>query len=140
MERSNMNNNISPCQNKIKIIEGLNALENIRNIITLNNKIARIILEETVAVKWLEIKKANKYLKEILPLLKNTLLWNIPRMKDLIIFMENNFDKKIIHSPCNYVNFLEKLLHREDIDKNIRFLKYVISDENRCQRVFRKIN
>ena len=137
---SKSNNNMLPCQYKTKVIEGLNALENIKKIITLNNKISRIILEETVAVKWLEIKKANKYLKEMLPLLKNTLFWNIPSMKELIIFIENNFNKQIQNSPCKYVDFLEKLLHQENIDKNIRFLKYVINDNNRCQRVFGKIN
>ena len=134
------NNTLTICQYKNKILEGLIALENLKKIIVLNNKLARIILEETVAIKWKEIKKSNKEAEKMIPLLKKTLLWNIPHMKDFIIFVENNFDKKTVHSPCSYVDFLEKMLHRENISKNIRFLKYVLDDNIRCKRVFRKIN
>jgi hypothetical protein len=104
----------------------------------LNNKVSRIVLEETIAVKWTEVKKMIKQIKVILPTLKDTIVWNIPHIKNLIIFSEDNLDHKNI-GPCMFSDFLERMLQREDMEKNIRFLKYVLNDNVQCQRVFKKV-
>ena len=128
----------SVCFSKNKILDGLKALEDIRKIIVLNNKVARIVIEETIVVKWQDIKKSINKLKLILPLMKNTVIWNIHHMKNLIEFAENNLNQQTI-SPCVFSDFLEKMLHRRDMAKNIRFLTYVLNDNVRCQRVFGEI-
>lgn len=135
--QDNTNTNMSICSSREKMLGGLNDLEDIRKIMVLNNKVAKIVLEETIAVKWPEIKKMIKQIKVILPTLKNTVIWNIPHMKNLIIFTEDNLHHRYI-SPCMFSDFLERMLQREDIGKNIRFLKYVLKDNVQCQRVFRK--
>jgi len=129
---------VSICFSKNKILDGLKALDDIRKIMILNNKVARIVLEETIAVKWNEIKKSIKQLKIMLPLFKNTLVWNIPHMKNLIVYTEDNLNQQHI-SPCMFSDFLEKMLQRKDMAKNIRFLTYVLNDNIRCQRVFGEI-
>ena len=140
VENTNIDSvSISICYSKDKILDGLKALEDIRKITNLDNKVARIVLEETIVVKWIEIKKAIKQLKLMLPSIKNTLIWNIPHMKNLIEFTENNLNQSTI-SPCMFSDFLEKLLQRRDMAKNIRFLKYVLNDNMRCKRVFKEIN
>lgn len=132
--------NLTICDYRNKILNGLDALENLREIIITKNKLARIILEETVSVYWTDIKKSNKVIKKIIPTLQNTLFWKISYIKDLVTLIQNNFNIKILKSPCSYVDFLELLLHKNNIKEDIEFLKYVFSDNNRCSRVFRKIN
>lgn len=137
------NNNINtrlPCNYKNKIIKALNSLETLKKIIKSDNRVVNIILEETILVQWIQIKKTNKYINKLLPLLKNTLLWYIPDMKEIILFIDNNFDKKTENDPYKYIEFIKKLLQKENISRNIRFIKYIINDENRCNLVFRKIN
>jgi len=129
---------VSICFSKNKILNGLKALDDIRKIMILNNKVARIVLEETISVKWNEIKKSIKQLKQMLPSFKNTLVWNIPHMKNLIVYAEDSLNQQHI-SPCMFSDFLEKMLQRKDMAKNIRFLTYVLNDNIRCQRVFGEI-
>lgn len=132
--------NLTICDYRNKILNGLDALENLRQIVITKNKLARIILEETVYVYWNDIKKSNKVIQKILPTLQNTLIWNISYIKDLVNLIQNNFNIKILQSPCSYVDFLELLLHKDSIKEDIEFLKHVFSDNTRCSRVFRKIN
>ncbi len=67
---SKNNNNISFCDYKTNIINSLNALEDLRKIIVSDNRIARIVIEETIVIKWEDIKKMVVKLDEILPSLK----------------------------------------------------------------------
>lgn len=127
------------CNNKIKITEALNSLYEIKQITDSGNKIARIILEETIAVNWLKIKGAIKMIKELLPVSKKTILWKIPRTKKLIRFIEQNLDETK-KSPCKFVDFMEKIINQDDFDENIQFFKYLVNDDLQCKRVFENIN
>ena len=126
-------NNISFCDSKKKIINSLNALEDLR--IISNNRIAKTIIEETIIIKWDEIKNMIIQLNNMIPLLKKTLIWNIKELKDLIIFIENNLNFSNI-SPCNFSDFMQILLKRKQTEKNIRFLKYIINDNVKCKEMF----
>ena len=129
-----MSNNIEFC-NSDKIINSLNALEDLRKIMVSNNRIARIVIEETIIIKWDDIKNMIIQLNNMLPFIKTTLIWNIKELKDLILFIENNLNFSNI-SPCNFSDFIEILLKRKQIEKNIRFLKYIINDNVKCKEVF----
>jgi hypothetical protein len=132
---SKNNNNISFCDSKTKIINSLNALEDLRKIMVSDNRIAKIVIEETIVIKWEDIKKIIVKLDEILPSLKTTLVWNIKELKDLILFIQNNLNFVNV-SPCNFLDFMELLLKRKQIEKNIRFLKYIVNDNVKCKQVF----
>ena len=63
------NNNINtrlPCNYKNKIIKALDSLETLKKIIKLDNRVVNIILEETILVQWIQIKKTNKYINKLL--------------------------------------------------------------------------
>ena len=100
------------CSNREKILNSLSVVENMKKIVDLNNDVARIVLEETIAVNWKQVKYIIKNLKLLLPTIQNTVLWNIPQMQDLVVFTESTLrgsDK----SPCQFADFLEKVLHQE---------------------------
>lgn len=128
-------NNISFCDSKTKIINSLDALEELRKIMVSDNRIARTVIEETIVIKWNDIKNMIVKLNKMLPSLKTTLVWNIKELKDLIIFVENNLNFSNI-SPCNFSDFMEMLLKRKQTEKNIRFFKYIINDNVKCKQVF----
>jgi hypothetical protein len=132
---SKNNNNILFCDSKTKIINSLNALEDLRKIMVSDNRVARIVIEETIVIKWEDIKKMVVKLDEILPSLKTTLVWNIKELKDLILFFQNNLTFVNV-SPCNFSDFMEILLKRKQTEKNIRFLKYIVNDNVKCKQVF----
>lgn len=132
------NNIVNICSYKNTIFNILTAMEDMKKIVDSRNKIARIVLEETVAVNWTQIKKMVKQLESFLPNLQNTVLWNVTSMQDLIVFTESKL-RNSKKSPCEFVDFVEELLRQENIERNIRFLKYVTKDNIRCQRVFREI-
>lgn len=131
-------NTVTICSYKNTIINVLTAMEEMKKIVYSSNKIARIVIEETVAVNWKQIKKMIKKIESLLPNLQNTVLWNVTSMQDLIVFIESKL-KNSKKSPCEFVDFMEELLRQENIEKNIRFLKYVTKDNTRCQKVFREI-
>jgi hypothetical protein len=113
-------------------------MEDIRKIMLLDNKIARIVLEETIAVNWVKLKKMIKQLINIIPYLKTAVIWNIDDMQNLIIYFENNLTVSEL-SPCNFAHFLEELLKRKQTKKDINFFKYMLSDDTICKRVFRTL-
>jgi hypothetical protein len=135
IKMSTNNNNISFCDSKTKIINSLNALEDLRKIMISDNRIARTVIEETIVIKHGDIKKMIVKLDKMLPYLKTTLVWNIKELKDLIIFVENNLNFVNI-SPGGFSEFMEILLKRKQTEKNIRFLKYIINDNVKCKQIF----
>ena len=130
-----MNNSI--CDLKDKLIIALNELENMKKMTDTNNHLIRIILEETIALQWPDIKKMIPQLKRIIADTKKTTIFNIPEIRDLLLFTEKFFESRI--GPCKFTTFLQELLSRKDIIKNIRFFKWVLSDDSICNRAFRQI-
>ena len=126
------------CDLKEIFLNALNSLENIQKIILLNNNIVKIVLEETIAENWIQIKKMIKQIILIIPSLKKAVIWNIEDIKILIVHVENKLSNRV-NTPCNFVSFLEELLKKKQTKQNIYFLKYILSDDTRCKRVFRTL-
>jgi hypothetical protein len=101
---------------------------------SVNNKMGRIILEETVIVLWDKIKKNINKISYINKCLERTLFWKINRTKKLAEFIEDNIKPNI--GPCDFSDFLEKLINRDNIEDDIKFLKWILESPSRCSRVF----
>ena len=125
------------CDIKEKLLIAVNSMDDIRKIMLFNNKIAKIVLEETIAENWIELKKMIKQIYNIIPYLKKAVIWNIEDMRNFIIFFENNLKVSEI-SPCNFAIFLEELLKKKQTEQDINFFKYILLNDTICKRVFRK--
>ena len=73
------------CKKKDKIINGINSLEYLRQIVITKNKLADIILEETVAEHWVKIKESVLKFMNLLPFLKKNITNN--NIKILIVYI-----------------------------------------------------
>jgi hypothetical protein len=143
--KSNVKNNVKNksnvkgfllCDIKKKLLIAVNSMDDIRKIMLFNNKIAKIVLEETIAENWIELKKMIKQIYNIIPYLKKAVIWNIEDMQNFIVFFENNLKFSEI-SPCNFAIFLEELLKKKQTEQDINFFKYILSNDTICKRVFR---
>jgi hypothetical protein len=124
------------CNIKEKFLKALYFIEYIQKIMLSNNRVARIVLEESIAVYWVELKKTIKQIINIIPYLKTAVIWNIEDMQNLIIYFENNLTDLEL-SPCNFAIFLEELAKKKQTKYDIKFLKYILSDDIICKKVFR---
>lgn len=99
----------------------------------------RIILEETVGELWLdEIKPQLNRVLRILPLLKNSLLWQVPRIRRLIQLFESRIGPKRVRiGPCKFVDFLCELQMIPGIDRDIRFLIWIFQSPEHSRRVLK---
>ena len=100
------------------------------------NSEERIILEETVAEFWGEIKPQLRQVLRILPLLESSLLWQIPRIRRLIKLFEVRVGpRKVRIGPCQFVEFLCELRTIPGIDRDIRFLIWIFQCSERTRKV-----
>ena len=119
-----------------KMLQALESLEDIQKLMSKNNKIARIILEETIAEHWIKLKEMIYTVMEMIPSFKQMVVWKIDEIKNLIIYIEKNLILSKL-GPCYFANFLEEFLIRKQTKDDILFLKYIVS-EKVCNRVFKK--
>lgn len=99
-----------------------------------NRKIARIILEETIAIYWEELKKSIARMKLIDRCLRDTMFWKIDRLRELALYMGKNLRGDM--GPCDLTTFLENFLDRENTRKDLLFLRWILSSPSRCNQVF----
>ena len=96
----------------------------------------RIIIEETVALQWKDIKPIIKKLRYLITCVRNMVIGKVPRIQELIYFIDKWLDKKDI-GPCYFSDFLQQLFQRDDLEKDIRFVKWIIESPSRCYRAFK---
>ena len=124
------------CSNSDTWLESLQAVERfyiLRDMFKTES--GRIILEEVIAESWKHrIKPTVRRMVAILPMLPDTVFWEMPKMKRLVTFFALR-TKKL--SPCKFVDFLEELLNIPGIDDDLKFLQWIFSSKENCQRAFR---
>jgi hypothetical protein len=125
------------CSNRVSILQALEHLENMGNILSQDNEIANIIFEETLTDTWKQVDHIIKGAKKLIPHAKKTYIWNLKSMKSIILFTEKELKKK--QTPKSFTLFLKKLTSREDFSANMRVMKWLLDDEKRCLRAFKKI-
>lgn len=101
------------------------------------DRLSRIILEEAVTLQWGDIVQMIKKMKALDNCLRNTLFWKISRLREMAEFVGNNVRGDT--GPCEFVDFIERFFDREETEKDLDFLRWILESPSRCLRVFGSI-
>jgi len=133
--------NTKVCENSEAIMESLITLQSIKKLKTsLGNNITRIIIEESIALKWNKTKAVIFKILNLSPYFPKMIIWKIPQLKKIIsVFLETFKNRRTI-GPCKVADFLEEMLALPDIDETLLFFKWIFESPQRCKRTFKIIS
>lgn len=123
------------CSSRERILQSIDQIKKLSQIIkNYNNRISNIVVEESVAYEWKKLKIIINNIPTILECLRKTLFNRVKRMNEMLEFIESNLED--YKSPCKFSEFLISFLEREETEKDLEFLKWILESPSRCQRVF----
>jgi hypothetical protein len=128
------------CHSRAEIHATLEQIEKLAELRkSYDNHIGKIVLEESVALQWKDIQKILERSRVVVECLRKTLFWKIPRMRHMTEFVVERLFVDRTMGPCDFADFLQEFMEREQTVGDIQFLKWILLSTSRCARVFKTL-